>query len=126
MIWKVRVSPPTSRGISNYSFYYICCLCYGLLLDRSVVINARESRRMFASCAMRSGRMPSLLRTGRGLEVNSALMAEYCAIVGIGRRFGTPYRPVEQGLVECKHKETRNRFGMLVTDIMQCMPSEVG
>ena len=26
------------------------------------------------------------------------------ASTGIGRRFGTPYRPVEQGLVERKHK----------------------
>ena len=82
------------------------------------MINARESRRMFASCVMRSGRMPSLLRTGRGPELKNALMAEYCAIVGVGRRFGTPCRPVEQGLVENKHKETQKIFGMLVADIM--------
>ena len=53
-------------------------------------------------------------------------MAEYCPIVRIGRRFGTPYRPVEQGLLESKHKETQKIFGMLLTDIMQCMPNEVG
>ena len=56
----------------------------------------------------------------------NALMSEYCAIVGIGRRFGTPYRPVEQGLVEGLHKETQKIMGMLVKDVFQCLPNEVG
>ena len=60
------------------------------------------------------------------IELRNAIMAEYTALVGIGHRFGTPWRPMEQGLVESKHKETQKVMGMLVNDIMQCFPNEVG
>ena len=53
-------------------------------------------------------------------------MIEYGALVGLGHRFGTPWRPMEQGLVESKHKETQKMMGMLVKDIMQCFPNETG
>ena len=53
-------------------------------------------------------------------------MAEYAALVGISHRFGTPWRPAEQGLVENKHIETQKVMGMLVKDIMQCFPNETG
>ena len=33
---------------------------------------------------------------------------------------------MEQGLVEGKHNETRKITGILVKDIMQCMPNETG
>ena len=58
--------------------------------------------------------------------MKNELMKEYCALMGIGRRFGTPWRPVEQGLVEGLHRETQKVFGMLVVDIMRCLPNEVG
>ena len=47
-------------------------------------------------------------------------------MIGIGRRFGTPWRPMEQKLVEGAHVETQKIMGMLVTDIMQCFPNEAG
>ena len=81
---------------------------------------------MFASSVFRSGRIPTLLRTDRGPELKNVLMQEYCALVGIGRRFGTPWRPVEQGLVEGLHKETQKVLGMLLHDIMKCLPNETG
>ena len=52
-------------------------------------------------------------------------MEEYTAILGIGQKFGTPWRPMEQGLVEGKHKEVQKLFGILVMDIMKCFPDEV-
>ena len=48
------------------------------------------------------------------------------SLIGIGRRFGTPWRPMEQGLVEGKHVQTQRILGMLVKDVMKCFPSEVG
>jgi hypothetical protein len=72
----------------------------------------------------RSGTVPTLLRSDRGPEFMNQLMAEYTALVGVGRRFGTPWRPVEQGLVEGVHKETQKITGMLVKDILQCYPNE--
>ncbi len=56
----------------------------------------------------------------------NALMAEFTAVLGTGHRFGTPWRPMEQGLVENKHKETQKIMGMLIKDIMQCHPNEHG
>ena len=81
--------------------------------------SSAEVRRMFASCVFRSGTLPSLLRSDRGPEMKNALMAEYAALVGIGDRFGTPWRPMEQGLVEGKHRETQKIMGMLVKDILR-------
>ena len=60
---------------------------------------------MFASCMLRSGTIPTMLRSDRGPELKNALMNEYTALLGIGRRFGTPWEPMEQGLVEGKHVE---------------------
>ncbi len=54
------------------------------------------------------------------------LMAEYSSLIGLCHRFGTPWRPMEQGLVESRHIETRKVMGMLVKDIMQCFPNETG
>ena len=53
-------------------------------------------------------------------------MQEYSALVGIGRRFGTPWRPMEQWLVEGAHVETQKVMGMLVKGVLQCLPNETG
>ena len=105
---------------------YICCLCHGILLETSSRITGRDVRRMFASCIFRSGTIPSLVRSDRGPELKNLIMAEFAALIGTGNRFGTPWRPMEQGLVENKHKETQKIMGMLVKDVMQCFPNETG
>lgn len=87
--------------------------------------NASEARRMFANIIMRSGRLPSLVRTDRGPELKNALMQEYSAFVGLGRQFGTPWRPMEAGLVENVHKETQKIMGMMVKDVLKCGGGEV-
>ena len=67
-----------------------------------------------------------MVNTDRGAEFKNLLMAEYTAIVGIGRRFGTPWRPMEQGLVEVTHQETQRLMGILVKDVIKCFPHEAG
>ena len=104
----------------------ICCLCHDVLTERGLVCSALEARRMFACRAMRSGTLPTLVRSDRGPELKNGIMLEYSAMIGVGRRFGTPWRPMEQGLVEGKHNETQKIIGILVKDIMQCMPNETG
>ena len=81
---------------------------------------------MFSECMFRSGTIPSIVRSDRGPELMNAIMTEYTACLGIGRRYGTPWRPMEQGLVEGKHVETQKVLGMLVRDVMQCFPNEFG
>ena len=53
-------------------------------------------------------------------------MAEYTALVGLKRRFGTPWRPMGQGLIEGAHKETQKIMGIMVKDVMQCFSNETG
>ena len=117
---------PCDKQGNMYTMTYICTVCQGLLTDRAPKCNAVEARRMFATCMFRSGTIPTMLRSDRGPELKNAIMNEYAALLGIGRRFGTPWRPMEQGLVEGKHVETQKIMGMLVKDVMQCMPNETG
>ena len=125
--WEVEgPSSPADKNGNVYTMTYICCVCYGVLTERAPRASGPEARRMFACCMMRSGTVCLMLRSDRGPELKNTLMAEYASMVGLGHRFGTPWRPMEQGLVEGKHKETQNVMGMLVKDIMQCFPNEIG
>ena len=117
---------PADKAGCKYTMTYICCLCHALLIESSPKCNGTEVRRMFANCIFRSGTIPTLVRSDRGPELKNALMAEYASLLGIGHRFGTPWRPMEQGLVESRHIETQKIMGMLVKDVMQCFPNEVG
>ena len=94
---------------NRYSFTYVCCLCHGALIERAPVANGRHVRRMFAVCVFRSGRLPNLVRSDRGPELKNLLMQEFCALVGVGKRFGTLWRLIEQGLVEGRVVRARAR-----------------
>ena len=65
-----------------------------------------------------------MVRSDQGPEFKNAIMKEYTALLGIGHRFGTAWRPMEQGLVENAHKETQKLFGILVKDVLKCFPEE--
>ena len=109
---------PADKDGNRYSITYVCCLCHGTLLDRAPRANATEARRMFASCMLRSGTIPTMCRSDRGPELKNAILTEYMALICIGRRFGTPWRPMEQGLVGGKHVQTQRIMGILVKDVM--------
>ena len=99
---------PADKDGNHYNFTYMCAVCSAVLLDAVPIVNSHNARRAFACCVFRSGRFPNLCNSDRGPELKNAIMQEYAALTGIGRRFGTPYRPVEQGKVEEKHKLTPN------------------
>ena len=103
-------SNPCDKTGCKYTITYICCLCYGTLLEQGVRLTAPEARRMFACCVMRSGTIPTMVRSDRGPELKNALMAAYNALVWLGHRFNTPWRPMETGLVENKHKDIRKSW----------------
>ena len=105
-------SNPMDKDGCKYSMTHICCLCHGLFLESTARLNGPTVRIMFANCIMRSGILPTLVRSDRGPDLRNLLMAEYSALVGVGRRFGTPWRPMEQGLVESRHQETQKVMGI--------------
>ena len=117
--------PSTRAGLDGniYVMTFICVVCHGTLLEKSKRASGSDVRRMFASCVLRSGTIPLMIHTDRGPEFKNHLMAEYAALVGIGRRFGTPWRPMEQGLVEVTHQETQRLMGILVKDVLKCFPT---
>ena len=117
---------PKDKDGCSYVMTYICCLCYGVLLEPLQKASGAEVRRAFASCMFRSGTIPLLVRSDRGSEFRNMLMREYTALMGIGHRFGTPWRPMEQGLVEVKHQETQKLMGILVEDVCQCFSDDTG
>jgi hypothetical protein len=119
-------SNPPDRTGCIYIMTYIDTLSGGVLLDRSPRCNAAEVRRMLMSCIMRSGRFPTIIRSDRGSEFKNALIQEVVSVADIGQKFGHPWRPVEQGMVENKHKETQKITGILVGDVVKCLHSEGG
>ena len=119
-------SNPMDKDGCKYTMTYMCCLCQGLFRESTARLSAATVRIMFASCIMRSGTLSCLVRSDRGPELKNLLMAEYGSLVGVGRRFGTPWQPMEQGLVESRHKDTQKSMGMLVKYIMGCYPNETG
>eukprot|EP00973_Karenia_brevis_P065838 9149424-Karenia_brevis.AAC.1 len=117
---------PKDKDGCAYVMTYICCLCQRVLLEPVKRTSAAEVRRAFACCLFRSGTIPLLVRSDRGSECKNVLMSEYSSFMGIGYRFGTQWRPMEQGLVESKHQETQKIMGIRVRDVCQCFPNETG
>ena len=66
---------PKDKQNCCYSMTYICCLCHAILTDKAPKCNAQEARRMFATCMLRSGTVPSMLRSDRGPELKNAVMS---------------------------------------------------
>ena len=59
-----------------------------------------------------------MVRSDRGVEFKNALMKEMAALLGARHKFGTSWRPMEQGVVERPHQELQKILGMLVTDVI--------
>ena len=89
------------------------------------MVGRRPPRRRGERRRARRLRLRPRRRLARGaVEGAARLAARAAAVVGLGHRFGTPWRPMEQGLVEGSHVETQKVMGMLVKDVMQCFPNE--
>ena len=64
-----------------------------------------------------------MLRSDRGPELRDALMKEFLAMVGLRHRFGAPWRPTEQSIVERIHQEMQKMLGILLLDVIRYMRS---
>jgi len=112
-------SRPADIAGHVYTLTYMCLLCHGVLLEPMKNLTHSELRRAFARAIFRSGTLPCLLRSDRGPEFKNLLMQEFTALLGIRHRFGTPWRPVEQGAVERVHQVAQQLLGVLVHDVLQ-------
>jgi len=117
-------SNPADKSGNRYVMSYVCCLCHGVLFEPGQALTHSEVRRMFARCVFRAGTIPRVVRSDRGPEFKNVLMAEYTALLGIRQRFGTAWRPMEQGIVERCHQELQKLLGMLVLDVTKSFKSE--
>ena len=117
-------SCPADRAGNKYVMSYVCCLCHGVLFEPGANLTHSEVRRMFARCIFRSGTLPKIVRSDRGPEFRSTLLAEFLALMGVRQTFGTAWRPMEQGIVERCHQELQKVLGMLMVDIVRSFPDE--
>ena len=117
--------PPDDKG-NRYVLKYFCCLSHGVLLEPMLELTAKGVRRAFARCMFRSGTLPKMLRSDRGMEFANLLMAEFVSLVGMRHRYGTPWRPVEQAGVERIHQEMQTYLGILLLDVLGAVRSYWG
>ena len=115
-------SNPPDRYGNRYSLTYCCLLCHGVLLEPARALTGTEVRRCFSRCIFRSGTLPTLVRSDRGAEFKNAIMSEYTDLIGLRHRFGTPWRPMEQGVVERSHQESQKVLGYLMQDVFKANP----
>ena len=109
---------------NRYVLTYICTLCHGIICEPGRSLTHAEVRRMFARCVFRSGTIPKVIRSDRGVEFKNTLMQEFTALMGMRQRFGTAWRPMEQGIVERSHQELQKILGMLLVDVLRSYQSE--
>jgi hypothetical protein len=109
---------------NRYVLTYICTLCHGIICEPGRNLTHAEVRRMFARCVFRSGTIPKVIRSDRGVEFKNTLMQEFTALMGMRQRFGTAWRPMEQGIVERSHQELQKILGMLLVDVLKSYQSE--
>ena len=117
-------SSPTDKAGNKYVLTYVFCLCHGVVFEPGANLTHAEVRRMFARCIFRAGTLPKIVRSDRGPEFRSNLLAEFLALMGVRQTFGTAWRPMEQGIVERCHQELQKVLGMLVVDIVRSYPDE--
>ena len=117
-------SNPADKQGNKYVMTYICCLCHGVFLEPCRNLTGTEVRRAFTRCVFRSGTLPDMIRSDRGVEFKNMLMQEYVALLGARHKFGTAWRPMEQGIVERSHQELQKILGMLVTDVIRSYMTE--
>ena len=72
----------------------------------------------------RAGTLPKVLRTDRGSEFRNSVMTEFAALIGLRHKFGTAWRPMEQGKVERMHQETQKLLGILMHEVIRAHGAE--
>ena len=76
-------SNPADRHGNKYMMTYVCCLCHAVYLEPCKNLTGAEVRRAMGRCICRSGTLPSMIRSDRGVEFKNALMQEYVALLGV-------------------------------------------
>ena len=96
---------PADRAGCRYVLTYMDTLSGAPLFEPLVSLVHSDFRTAFSKCLFRSGAVPVRISSDCGPEMKNAAMDELKALMGIGPRFGTPWRPVEQGAVERIHQK---------------------
>ena len=117
-------SNPADRRGNKYTLTYVCCLCHAALFEPMEALGHSHVRRAFARCIFRSGTLPQMIRSDRGPEFKTCLLAEFTALIGSRHRFGHAWRPMEQGMVERIHQEYQKILGMMLFDVFKCHSTE--
>ena len=103
----------------RYTLTYLDCLSHAVLIEPMRALTHAEVRRSFAKCMFRSRTIPTLVRSDRGTEFKNAMMAEFCALMGVQQRFSMAMRPCELGANERMHQEVQKTLGIILKELVR-------
>ena len=102
----------------RYSITYMDCLSHAVLIEPIRSLSHAEVRRAFAKCVFRSRTLPTLVRSDRGIEFRNAMMAEFCALLGMKQKFSMAMRPCEMGSNERMHQEVQKTLHVIIREVV--------
>ena len=117
------ITPADVDG-GRYILTYTCLVCYGSLLEVVPALTHNHVRRALLACVLRAKTIPCLAGHDGDQAFTSLLFQELEAPLDITDSTGRRYRPTELAPVEREHQETQRSLGMLLQEVIRCMPGE--
>ena len=71
-----------------------------------------------SACSVPGGSLPWSV-SDRGTEFKNAMMAEFCALMGVQQRFSMAMRPCELGANERMHQEVQKTLGIILKELVR-------
>ena len=102
----------------RYSITYMDCLSHAVMIEPVRSLSHAEVRRAFAKCIFRSRTIPKMVRSDRGVEFRNAMMAEFCALMGVRQKFSMAMRPCEMGSNERMHQEVQKVLHVIIKEVV--------
>ncbi|CAL1170400.1 unnamed protein product [Cladocopium goreaui] len=105
----------------RYTLTYLDCLSHAVQIEPLRSLTHAEVRRAFARCIFRARTVPTLVRSDRGPEFKNAMMAEFCALMGLGskQKFAMSMRPCETGSNERMHQEVQKTLHIIIKEVVR-------
>ncbi len=109
---------------SRYILTYTCRLLRVPLLVACPSLQKDDAMQAVCTAFLRSLTVPFVIRHDRGQEFGSAVLQEFCALLGIDTRVPSPYRPMEISLGETIHREVNKQIALVLNELCKSYPQE--
>ncbi len=96
------------------------------MLEVVPALTHAEVRRGLLACVLRTKTIPCLVGHDGDIAFTNLLFLELEELLDIENVVGGRYRPTAQAPVEREHQEVQRSLGMLLQEVIRCMPGERG